>query len=460
MSGVTERLAERAVQARARPLPPEAITAAKRLVLDGLAIALAGTREEAPSAILVAHVAEKGAAPQATVIGFPLRTGVIEAALVNGASMHVLDYEPMWLPPNHAVSTTLPAVLALAEILPVTGIEFLAALIDGVEMQGLLRQASLAFEPRYLTFHPPGQVGPMGAAVAAGRLLGLDVLALRNAIGIAASRAGTLLANAGTMTKCLHCGGAVAAGLEAALLAKRGFTGNPDIIEVPNGYAGAFFRDGGDLAALDVWGDPWRVVEPGYAVKLFPSQFATHFAIRAALGARARIADPGLIRAVRLRTPVMGYIDRPAPATGLAGKFSFQYTAAAALLDGGVSMTSFEDKRRFAPDMERLLPLMQLAMDESVPAVFDRTYVEIEVDLASGETVKARCERLDGAWGNPVSDAEHWAKLKDCFALAVDDMTTARIAGEVERLETLDSAGLRALIRLLATPAPSSGHRV
>ena len=140
------------------------------------------------------------------------------------------------------------------------------------------------------------------------------------------------------MTKATHCGWAAAAGLDAALLAWRGFTANMDILEAPNGYAEAFFEHDHDLAVLLTFGQSYRMVEPGFAIKMFPSQYATHFAITAALELHRQIADPSTIQAVRIATPVMPYVDRPRPRTGLDGKFSFQYTVAAALLDGAVTV--------------------------------------------------------------------------------------------------------------------------
>ena len=107
------------------------------------------------------------------------------------------------------------------------------------------------------------------------------------------------------MAKSTHCGHAAALGLEAALLAEQGFTANPDIFDAPRGLADAFFPD---FVAEELlrFGPPFRVVEPGFAVKLFPSQYGTHFGITAGLAARAEVADvadPGAITAVRLHAP-------------------------------------------------------------------------------------------------------------------------------------------------------------
>src|SRR5215468_4680495 len=117
--------------------------AARRLVLDGIAVA--GSKEDAIE-ILAAHFKEQGGAPQATAIGNGLRLNTVSAAALNGAAMHVLDFEPMWSPANHALSTTLRGALALAEARGSNGRELMTALVKGVEMQGWIRQASGQYE--------------------------------------------------------------------------------------------------------------------------------------------------------------------------------------------------------------------------------------------------------------------------------------------------------------------------
>jgi aconitate decarboxylase len=328
---VTAQLCERIAGTDYENLGPPAIEAARRLVLDGIAIAIAGTEEEAIH-ILAAHRREQGGLTQATAIGNGFRLNTASAAALNGAAMHVLDFEPMWSPANHALSTTLAGVLALAEARGTTGREILTALVKGVEMQGWIRQASGQYEASTSRFHPPGAVGPLGAAVAAGHLLKLDPDQLANAIGIAASRAGSLLANAGTMTKSTHCGHAAALGLESALFAARGFTANVAVFEAAQGYVPAFYDDGFKVDEMLGFGRaPFRIVDPGYAIKMFPSQFGTHFGIIAGLDLHPKIPAAAAIRRVVLTAPVMNYVNRPLPKTGLEGKFSLQYTAASAL---------------------------------------------------------------------------------------------------------------------------------
>ena len=147
------------------------------LLLDGLAVAIAGAHEQGPS--ILAKLAQRDVpAGPARVIGKGFSTGVVQAARINGAAMHVLDFEPMWNPPNHALSPLLPALLAVAQWREATGCgmqgnALLRALAKGIEAQGRLRLASGQIEPSKLTMHPPGAVGPLAAALACAELMAL-----------------------------------------------------------------------------------------------------------------------------------------------------------------------------------------------------------------------------------------------------------------------------------------------
>lgn len=446
---VTERLCAQFARWGAADLPQETIAAAQPLVADGIAVALAGSGETGPR-LLAEHLREMGGEPMASVLGMGFRTSLVQAAALNGTSMHVLDYEPMWSPANHAVSTTLPAVLALAEARQASGRELLTALVKGCEMQGLIRAASGQYLPRHIRFHPPGVVGVMGAAVAAGHLLGLDGEALQRALGIAASRAGSLISNVGTMTKATHCGHAAAMGLEAALLAGRGFTANPEILDEGGAYSEVFF---GLVFPGDVLlgsRPPYRVVEPGYAIKLFPSQYATHFGITAGLAMHERVPQAARIRRVQLVTPVMPYVDRPRPKDGLDGKFSLQYTAVSALLDGQVTVETFSDDRRFRPAVERLLECTELAQSEEIGATFETMHVELTVELEDGTVLTERCDKPRGAWGGPpLSPEDHQEKVRACLATVLDAAGTARCIALAGRCFALTPGEVGELLTLL-----------
>ena len=413
---------------------PALLDQCRLLLLDGLAVAVPGAEEPGPR-LMAGLVGREGAAEPATLIGHAARASVTDAARVNGMAMHVLDYEPMWNPPNHALSPLLPALLALAELLEregagPQGLAVLRAIARGVEAQGRLRLSSAQIEPAKLTLHPPGVVGPLAAALACGSMLGLAGGRLAAAVGIAASRSAGVLANVGSMTKALHCGDGAAHGVEAALLAQAGFTANADALGSPRGWGpslfGAAFDPGVLLAPIVV---P-RALEPGPAWKLFPSQFATHFGITAALEAREAMGAVDLVARIRhiaLRTPPMPYIDRPHPGSGLDGKFSWQYTAVAALLDGVVEPCSFTDARRFAPDAVALLDRFVLVGDPAISGRFDRMHVDITLDLVDGTSLTRRCDAPLGSWTRPVPPARIRAKAAGLLGPSKADAITALI---------------------------------
>jgi len=436
-------------------LSPPAREAAAQLFCDGIAVAALGAKEAAPQLLYLQALESKGA-PHATPIAQGrLSLPASTVARINGAAMHVLDYEPMWNPATHSLSTTLPALLALAEMRgDIDGARLLTALTTGIEAQARLRKASGMFEPGEFIFHPPGMVGAIGSAVACGTLLGLDAARLSMAIGIAASRAGALIANVGSMTKCLHCGDAAAGGLEAALLAAGGFTADADAIGNPRGWGLAFGGERFDPAVLTAPMAAWHIVSPGPAFKLYPSQYGTHFVIAAALDARRKWHGMGRFEQVTITAPAMAYVDRPVPASGLAGKFSFQFTAAAALLDGDVTVASFTDQRRYAQDMVELLPRIQVIPDPARKGRFDEMRVDVAATCDGGETYSGSCDGPSGIWGRPVPIARLEAKWQDCLAGAYGSTHAAILQQNMMEIANSDAPSLLHLIRSLAQGSP------
>lgn len=427
----------------------ECVQRIKQAIKDGVAVALAGSREP-PVKIMTEHMLSLGGLPQASIWGTRTKASLVQAAYVNSVATHVLDFEPMWSPPTHSVSPTVPVAFALAELHRLTGMQVVVAIAKGLEIQGRLQYAGDQYVPEELKFHPPGVAGVIGSAVVAADLLQLDTLAMQHAIGLAASRAGALLANVGSMTKATHCGNAAASGLDAALLAKRGFTANPDVLEAPKGFIRTFYPDKFDVNRLLDYGKPHRVVDPGLAIKLFPSQYGTHYGITAGLELHHALGDRRDIRRVRMVSPVMKYVDRPQPATGLDGKFSLQYTTAAALLDGAVKIDTFTNERRFRSDMVELLKKFELQQDESIPGDFHSMYVEVHVELEDGINHTAVCHGPRGSWGVPMEERDHQAKLDDCLQHALPGKVGAALLDQLNRLDELDAAAFQSLVKLIS----------
>ena len=113
--------------------------------------------------------------------------------------------------------------------------------------------------------------------------------------------------------------------------------------------------------------------------------------------------DPAQIASVRIETPVRPHTDRGAPHTGLEGKFSFQYTVAAALLDGRIGMETFTDPQVRRPEIAGLLAKTELHMDPKIPSNFDEMRTTVSVQLRDGQAYSVCCDRPRGIWGNPLT---------------------------------------------------------
>lgn len=453
--GLTQDLCGIIHAARYESLGGECVRRVKQAIADGVAVALAGAGEP-PVRIMAQHVRTLGGSAQASIWGGGAKVAVTQAACVNAVATHVLDFEPMWSPPTHSVSPTVPVAFALAEAQRLTGRQIVTAVAKGLEIQGRLQYAGDQYVPEALKFHPPGVAGVLGSAVVASDLLQLDAPAMQHALGLAASRAGALLANVGSMTKATHCGTAAASGLDAALLVEQGYTANPDVLEAPKGFISTFYPDRFDADRLLAYGKPWRVVDPGLAIKLFPSQYGTHYGITAGLELHRALGGCRRVRRVRILSPVMHYVNRPQPATGLDGKFSLQYTTAAALLDGAVKIDSFTDERRFRADMVALLEKIEIVQDAAIPGDFHGMRVEVRVELENGELRTAVCRGPRGSWGHPMEEGEHEAKLRDCLGHALSASDAEKLLLLLDRLENLDAQEVQAIVLLLASGARAS----
>ncbi len=447
---VTREFARCIVRIDAPSLPAEVVSVAKQVVLDGIAVMVAGCHEESPD-IVARHIQEMGGRELCTVVGHGFRTSPTQAAYVNGVSCHVLDFEPMWQPPTHPTSATLPVALALAQWLGLTGSAVIAGLVAGFESQGRIRVATAHLNPGDLTSHPPGTVGVMGAAATGARMLELDEDQTCAALGIAGSRAAALMANVGFMTKSNHCGNAARLGLEAALLARDGYSANPDIFAAPRGYAEGVFAGRFDLDALTQgFGQSFRMVDPGLIFKRFPCQIATHFAIEAALTLRTEHhLSPESITSVTLETPVMEYVDRPFPASGLEGKSSFQYVVASALLDGDVTIDTFSDTRLQMPDMQSMLRRVDLQLNPDIPGSLDRMWVTLRLTLRDGRQVTATCRRPPGYWDGTSSFDIRRTKVRNCLDRRLSASDINQVIDVVAGLDRLGAGEVRDLVEKL-----------
>ena len=426
----TKTLSQFVANSRYDDFDDSVVEAAKIAILDGVANMLAGSTQELAS-IIGRYVQDMGGSTQSSVVGWGFKTNAPSAAFANGVFGHCLDFEIQGYPPTHGTSSCLPAALALGEERHTNGKAIIEAYVMGWEIQGRLRAASAAFSnPAY---HPPGLVGPLGGAVAGAKVLGLDAWHIQMAMGIAASRTGGLTANTGTMVKSTHTGNAARMGAEAAILAAAGYTSSDSILEAPNGYSDALFDGNMDWEILtNGLGVSYRLVDPGFDIKRFPAQLHMQNPIEAVLNL---LESHGLraddVENLTVHTGGRGH-SGSLPASGLDGKFSIEYCAAAALLDGKVGIETFTDDRRFSPDMEQTLGKIQVE-----PGNQDSADVKVTALLKDGRSAEAECRGFRGSARNPMSREERMDKVIDCVGRVLTDQDADRLVSLIEDLENV-----------------------
>ncbi|MPZ44352.1 MAG: hypothetical protein GEV05_13275 [Betaproteobacteria bacterium] len=445
---LTEALVDHVLAVRYDALPQAAIDMARQVTLDGIAVMLAGATEPlGVGRISIEYAREMGGAPQASVVAGGFKTSMQNAAYANGTMAHALDFDNTWYPLNHPTSPTLPAILAIAEHYGIDGRRIVEAIVAAFEAQGRLRLAATGMADGQ-GFHKPGTTGTFGAVTAAIRMLGLDRQQALMAFGIAGSRAGSLSINTGSMTKSSHSGHAARMGVECALLAAKGWTASADVFG-PGGFFDTFLSGRAEPALLTKdFGKPFRMVDPGVGFKKHPSNYFTHRPIDAALALREEEGFDGAnIVRVDIRFPCFDYVNRPQPKTGLDGKFSVQYATAVALLDGEITIDSFDDARRFAPDAVDLLGKTALHFDDTIPKDFDRMHCVVTVTLKDGRMLERKVDKLSGWIGFPLTAEQRLKKFNACARRVLQDDAAARVVELVNDLDTL--ADVRAIMDIV-----------
>ena len=215
---ITKHIGEYVTGADMEDFPPEGVEAAKGAIIDCLACMLAGCQEPLAD-ILCRYVAAESGSPAASVVGRGFRTSAANAALVNGAMAHALDYDDITqITKTHPTAVLLPAALAVAEATGASGREMLLGYMVGFEVACGVGEALSEAYYDDLGWHPTGPLGAIGSAAAASRIMGLDPEQTAMTISLAASQASGLRQNFGTMTKPFHAGDAARAGVVSAKL--------------------------------------------------------------------------------------------------------------------------------------------------------------------------------------------------------------------------------------------------
>lgn len=459
--GLTKYVGTFVLQTNYEDIPADVIELGKKSILDGLGLALAGSRADS-GAISRKFVEQSGVClGKATIIGTRQKTSPRFAALVNGLSIHADDFDDTQLAAAkdrvygllvHPTVPVLPAIFALAEQRKVSGKEWTLAYHVGVEVECKIAEA---IAPRHYQdgFHSTGTCGPFGSAAACAKLLNFDLAHTLQAFGLAASNSGGLRENFGTMTKPYQAGHAAESGLVAAELTALGWTAAEQILEADRGF---FHAAGGSYdasAIMDRLGKPWTFASPGISLKPYPSGSLTH----PAMTELGRLIEANNIQAAEVEKVDIGANHNMTttllhhdPKTGLEGKFSMEFCLAILLVDRKAGLSQFSDKVVQRHDVQAMIRKINFYVDpEAENAGFDKMTSILKITLKNGKVITGRAVFGKGSPENPMTFDETAAKFMGCAEYAGWPRAKAeKIIAFIRNLESIPDVS--ALAPLLA----------
>ncbi len=473
--GLTSRLAEFVGGVSFDDLPPQVVARSKAMMINAAAAGLAGAAQP-EGRVMVRFIQEMRGNGKCTIMGTGLRTSPVYAALANGALVHLLDFDDEILRRGiHPSCVIFPVVMALGEMNGCSGKEVITAFALGCEVCSKLgaigdldtppnppltgRGMGGVFWPGW---HREGVAGTIGATAAAAKLLGLDRVRLENAFGIASGEAAGVQANWATASRAFQCGRAAMNGIMAALLAREGLTGARDAIEAPGGLLDCYtahslpeipptplyergargdFRGVDEAAFFSRLANPYDIIHPGVALKVYPCASASHTSIEAMLQLvqQYRIV-PGQAKAVQVSVipAILQSLPVSDPQDGWQARFSLNYVVAVALLYGQPLIDHFTDTAVRDERVRELMARVAVEANEtSTPLIYYPSTVT--VTLADGAEVRHRVDFARGQPELPLSDEELDAKFLYCarYILPPDHIEGA--IGQFRSLEAVQN---------------------
>ncbi|HXZ34462.1 MAG TPA: MmgE/PrpD family protein [Thermodesulfobacteriota bacterium] len=440
---ITKALSEYIVKLKFSDLPKDVVEGAKLCFLDWLGVTLSGSKE--PLTNILATVAEEqGGKPQATLIGRKKKASLLQAALINGAASHALDFDDVHLGMmGHPSAPVFPAILALGEWKKVSGEQFISAFIAGFEAE--CRVSSIVYPEHYLCgWHATGTLGHFGAAAACANLLGLNLSQTVYALGIAGTQASGIKQVFGTMCKPFHAGKAAMNGLLSALLAEKGFTSSTDMLEGSKGFSKVFSTRMDPPKALERLGDDYAI--RGVVFKRHASCFETHPAIDAVLALKE---EQGLtadqVESIQLDayTVACDIAGIPAPQTGLQGKFSLAFCVALALGEGETGEPQFNDEKVRDPRLVALRDRVKIVPDPNLSP----SRAKIRVMTKDGRILERSMETLDLSKDRERMKKDLVRKFQDLSTPILGEEKTKKLISRAKRLDKIGK--LKALSNLI-----------
>ena len=438
--GLTREIGEFVAGLRFDRLPPECIGTITLGFTDCIAVMVPGWSEP------VTQIAARGFGQiLAERPNVPLQgVQAPERALLHAVAAHALDYDDTGLL-GHPSAILVSAILAEADETGADGKAAITAYAAGYEVWAeLIRRDRDQHHAK--GWHPTAMFGALAAACASASLRQLDATQASQAVAIAASLAGGIVANFGSMTKPLQVGRAAQSGLLATRLVEAGMTASPDAIEDDLGFLRAISPNGAvDTASPVALGKEWALLRHGLNVKLYPVCYAMHRALDAALDLRQQHQlRPDDIAAVDLEIgATQAKILRiHAPKNALDAKICGEFAATAALITGRCGRAELTDAFVHRADVQaflpkvRIHPLSEKDPDEPAHSPFDRVRLSLREgrELISEPVFKPR-----GHFTRPVTSDQLWDKFIDCAGDALGPSDSKALFAKVQHLPELSS---------------------
>jgi len=449
---IAERLAEHFSGFRYDRLPSESHRAVKRLLLDYLGVALAGSRSET-GRIAARYARAAGGKAQSTLIGVGARVPMESAAFANAISSHSIELDDIdALALFHFSPPVYSAALAVAEKAGASGKELLAALATGCEMmERASRAANNALRNR--GFHTTPTCGVFGAAVAASRIFALDACGFVSALGLAGAQASGLMEMYGpSMQKRFNPGPSARNGVAAAHMASLGFTGASTIFEGERGFCRAFSGDFDAGRLIEGLRTPYRL---DIEFKPYSCARPIHNAIDCALEILRRDKpDPAKIRRIVIvRHPDWAqYHQNASPRTVHEAQVSLPFSVAVALREGHALLPQYSDANIANPAVRRLSKRVSFAVDERLPRGVS---CRMAIETADGRRLVSQVDDPKGSVRNPMTDDDLLAKFESLSEPVLGKERAAKLAESVAHVERISN--IRSMMRLAAPPARRGG---
>ena len=457
-TGITQKLAGFAANVNYEDLSPEVVDRAKYLCLDFAGVTLNGSTTDSAKTVVRA-LEDVGRSGPSAIVGTDKRALPEYAAMANGTAFHSIEMDDINNEASlHPGVVAFPTALAMADITPVSGKEFISAVVAGYDVIVRLGRALKPKEHYGRGFHPTGTCGAFGAAAVAARLLGLQGDNYTHALGIAGSQAaGSMeyLAQ-GAWTKRLHPGWSSHSGIWAALLARAGYTGPTTILEGRDGFLTAYSGDPDPSLVLKDLGEEYQVTRTG--VKPHACCRYNQGPIDCLLDVRqTHNIQPMEVEEVKIGmlSGGMGLVATPEeakrnPKSVVDMQFSMPFAAAVALTYGRASLAEYAVGVPDRPEVRHIMERVQCVTDPKLDALYPRHFPTwAEVRTKDGRTLRSELIYPKGDPENALS----WEEMRDKFntlsAPVIGSQRRQEIMESIDSLDQLDD--VRQLATLLST---------